>query len=188
MLWFVISTSSPQSSVALFRDRELVFHDSTYAPRSAGSACGSMIESLCSSHSFDLGSVDLFVADVGPGSFTGVRVGVMMVKVFGYVYEKRVAGLSAFSLIAPGGYRYIPSRKDEFFVYDGTVLKTVSGKDLVGGPGYGHPDAPDVYPEASRAGVCYESLEVISCFELTPSYHLEPHISQPKTPYKERSI
>lgn len=176
------------SSVALFRDRELLFHASEHAPRGAGGACGRMIHQLCVDHSLELGSIDFYVADVGPGSFTGVRVGVMMVKIFGYVYGKRVAGLSAFSLIAPEGFRYVPSRKDEFFVYDGDVLKTFAGKDLVEGRGYGFIDQSNVYPDASRAGIYYESLDFMSCFDLLPTYYLEPHISQPKRPFKERSF
>lgn len=44
--------------------------------------------------------VDVFCCCLGPGSFTGIRIGVATVKALGYALNKRVLGVTSFDCIA----------------------------------------------------------------------------------------
>ena len=58
------------------------------------------VEALCEKTGFDLKNVDFFAAVVGPGSFTGIRIGVATVKGFADAYGKPVLGVTAFDVLA----------------------------------------------------------------------------------------
>jgi len=51
----------------------------------------------------EMGSVDGYAVAAGPGSFTGVRVGLTTVKAWGEVYGKSIAGVSRLEAIAMQG-------------------------------------------------------------------------------------
>ena len=66
------STSSGMASVAIFdQDGSIVFSESVSAPTTSSGACLRLLHES----KVDLGQVKTFLADTGPGSFTGVRVG-----------------------------------------------------------------------------------------------------------------
>ncbi|MBR2969046.1 MAG: tRNA (adenosine(37)-N6)-threonylcarbamoyltransferase complex dimerization subunit type 1 TsaB [Clostridia bacterium] len=44
--------------------------------------------------------VDVFCCCLGPGSFTGIRIGVATAKAFGYALKKKVLGVTSFDCIA----------------------------------------------------------------------------------------
>jgi len=48
----------------------------------------------------EMGGVDGYAVAAGPGSFTGVRVGLTTVKAWGEVYRKRISGVSRLEAIA----------------------------------------------------------------------------------------
>jgi len=100
MLILAIDTTSPYGSVALLRDAELLrlvaraddhpyssrlFHDVEQALHEAGAA---------------MPQVELFAVASGPGTFTGVRVGLTAVKAWAEVYRRPVAAVSALEAIA----------------------------------------------------------------------------------------
>ncbi|MFX8922218.1 hypothetical protein ABTN04_19300, partial [Acinetobacter baumannii] len=60
--------------------------------------------------------IDLFGADIGPGSFTGTRVAVTLAKTYAYVAGKKCFGVSSFDLIDCSGTVAIPSKKGEYFI------------------------------------------------------------------------
>ncbi len=51
---------------------------------------------------FPLETADYFVVDIGPGSFTGLRVGLSLVKALTLVYEKPVIPLSSLEVLSFG--------------------------------------------------------------------------------------
>jgi tRNA threonylcarbamoyladenosine biosynthesis protein TsaB len=60
----------------------------------------SQVDSLLRELSLDLRDFDLFAVAAGPGSFTGVRVGLAAVKAWAEAYEKPVAAVSALEAVA----------------------------------------------------------------------------------------
>ncbi len=78
---------------------------------------------------WQIGEVDAFAVGLGPGSFTGTRVGVMTAKTFAQVHAKPIVGVCSLDILA-AEYTFIPhqvvcavipARKGEVYacVYEG---------------------------------------------------------------------
>ncbi len=57
-------------------------------------------EALLSGHGLTTADMDLFAADAGPGSFTGVRIGVCMANALGAAHGKPVVAVNALETLA----------------------------------------------------------------------------------------
>jgi tRNA threonylcarbamoyladenosine biosynthesis protein TsaB len=75
-----IDTSSVLGSVALFENGELVAEDVRCVPNAHGESLLPAIDVLFERVKWEAGSVRRWAVDVGPGSFTGLRVGLATVK------------------------------------------------------------------------------------------------------------
>ncbi|MBQ7373181.1 MAG: tRNA (adenosine(37)-N6)-threonylcarbamoyltransferase complex dimerization subunit type 1 TsaB [Clostridia bacterium] len=47
-----------------------------------------------------LSDIDVFACSIGPGSFTGIRIGVSTAKAFAYALDKKVLGVTSFESLA----------------------------------------------------------------------------------------
>jgi tRNA threonylcarbamoyl adenosine modification protein YeaZ len=170
------STSGPRASVALVSsDGELLYAGDEPAQGRAGEACLRLLSEGFTSLGTGLRDVKLFAADLGPGSFTGVRVGIVLAKTFAWEAEKPCAGADAFDLVDPLTAVALPSRRGEWFVR--TPGEPVERT---------HEEPPTVgVPLASGFAVLVARglLNPVSAYELTPAYLLEPSISKPKRDY-----
>lgn len=87
-------TTDAVASVALYLDGEiketLIDTDKRHAESVLPAA-----EALLSAHGLSTAAMDLFAADVGPGSFTGVRIGVCMANALGAGNGKPVVAVNA---------------------------------------------------------------------------------------------
>ncbi len=179
------STSSAMISVAAVSENgEVLWSQSRQAPLAASAACLSMLDQMKLDTGLTPADAESFAADMGPGSFTGVRVGVTLAKTFGFLYGKPVAGASSFDLISKTDVVALPSKKGEFFVrrpgQEAIRLTNLPSEGVVGfGPGV----EPQVYPSASRFGSIWHDLQLVSATEFVPVYLIEPSISIPKVPY-----
>ena len=84
------------------------------------------IEELLEKASLEIKDIDCYGACVGPGSFTGIRIGVSTVKAFSYAFSKKVFQVTSFDILAydkKGGRNLavIDARHDNYYVcgYDG---------------------------------------------------------------------
>lgn len=132
-----------------------------------------------------LADATYFAADVGPGSFIGVRVAVTLAKTLAYSLGRPCLASTAFDLMAPENPVAIPNRKGEWFVRTpghAPVLwaEAVSQlpQDLVSYGGI----ANDVFPHAARFAAL--ALEPMAPELLLPQYLVPPSISNPKTPFR----
>jgi hypothetical protein len=145
-----------------------------------------MLGAARSALDLDLSGVDAYAADVGPGSFTGVRVGVMLAKTFAYLYDKPVIGADSFDLIDPDGIAVVPSKRGEYFVRrPGTPPFRTA--DLGSDPfrGYGSGLDPITPPDAARFARLIDGLTPQRALDFVPAYLIDPSISIPKRPYAE---
>ncbi|HLO97348.1 MAG TPA: hypothetical protein VK171_02030, partial [Fimbriimonas sp.] len=129
----------------------------------------------------DLASCKLFLADLGPGSFTGTRVGVMLAKTFGYTYGAECGGADAFDLISATETVVFPSKRGEWFVRSpGTQV--VRQTELPEGEfvGFGPGIESEVFPEAKRFAAILGQISKVPAVALAPEYLIEPSISIPK--------
>jgi hypothetical protein len=180
----VFSTSCPWASVALFSTTgELLASHKRLAPRAGGHACCEMLETLLSEVESELSKITLFVADGGPGSFTGCKTAVTLAKTFAFANKTECALVTAFDLIDPAGPAAIPSRKTEALLrLPGEEPSVVPVDQAMAAKGYGHDRSDEVFPLAENAGPLIPSLKRVSAHELLPYYVLEPSISKPKRP------
>lgn len=177
------STSSPMASVALLADDGSVLAaESREARMNASAACLEMLAPMLDAHVHDVSG---YLADLGPGSFTGVKVGVTLAKTMAMVDGVKAGGLSAFDLVDPNGLVVIPSKKGEFFwrMPGGEVCVERSlPKERF--EGFGHGVEAPCYPEARGFAGQMHRIEWHAPETLLPRYVLEPSISTPNKPYR----
>lgn len=181
------SSSSPVASVALIgRDGTLLASGSRQAPVGASGACIKILAELIAKTGLSLQDAEAFVADLGPGSFTGVKVGVTLAKAFAFAQSCPVGGASSFDLIAADRTVVFPSKRGEFFVRR-PGAEPVRTEELPQGDfaGFGPGIEPAVFPLAERFAPLIASLKLTTPEALVPLYLIEPSISQPKKPYTE---
>jgi tRNA threonylcarbamoyl adenosine modification protein YeaZ len=90
-----IETAAEACSVALFEDGELLAHRHELVGRGHAERLIPMIGELP-----ERGRAERVLVDCGPGSFTGVRVGLAAARAFGLAWRAEVAGYSSLALIA----------------------------------------------------------------------------------------
>jgi tRNA threonylcarbamoyladenosine biosynthesis protein TsaB len=95
-----LDTSSPAGSVAILRDETTVGVISTRAEENYSSRIFRHLEFLLGDLTLKLEEFDLFAVSAGPGSFTGLRVGLTAAKGWAEVYRKPVVGVSALEAVA----------------------------------------------------------------------------------------
>jgi tRNA threonylcarbamoyl adenosine modification protein YeaZ len=95
-----LDTSSPSGSVAILRDDLTLGVISTRAEENYSSRIFRHLEFLLSDLSLKLRDFDVFAVSAGPGSFTGLRVGLTAAKGWAEVYRKPVVGVSALEAVA----------------------------------------------------------------------------------------
>jgi tRNA threonylcarbamoyladenosine biosynthesis protein TsaB len=128
MLTLAFDTATDVATVALLRDGEvlgerrsravIVLADADELARAAGAA------------PVDLG---LLVVGVGPGSFTGVRLGLAAARGLGLALELPVAGVSTLEALAagaPGAVPVVDARRREVFALVGGEPRCLAPADL----------------------------------------------------------
>lgn len=100
VLILCLDTSSPAGSVAILRDETTLGVISTRAEENYSSRIFRHLEFLLTDLPLKLADFDLFAVSAGPGSFTGLRVGLTAVKGWAEVYGKPVVGVSTLEAVA----------------------------------------------------------------------------------------
>jgi tRNA threonylcarbamoyladenosine biosynthesis protein TsaB len=95
-----VDTSSASGSVAFTEDGRVIAEESAERVGMHGAWLSSAIERSLGSAGVQANDVDLFAVSVGPGSFTGLRVGVSTVKGLSWALGKPVAGVSTLKALA----------------------------------------------------------------------------------------
>lgn len=133
MLILAIDTTTEHGSLALQRDDRLLECREVQARQAFSKVVFEEIRALLERHQVSLNRVDLFAAASGPGSFTGVRVGLAAAKGLAAVQGKNVApvsNLAATASLAPAGPRILipllDARRGELFA---GVYERVAPKD-----------------------------------------------------------
>ena len=95
-----LDTSSSCGSVAVLRKERPIGVISTASEETFSSRIFRQLEFLLSELSLKLGDFDLFAVNAGPGSFTGLRVGLTTAKAWAEVHGKPVVAVSGLEAVA----------------------------------------------------------------------------------------
>lgn len=125
-----IDTARSDGSVALQRDGSLDSFESLGKAPGFGEVLFGAIGRLLAGSGLELRDLDGFAAATGPGSFTGIRVGLVAAKAFAEVHDKPLVGVSSLRALAhaaPVGARRVAlldARRGEVFagLYDSSSV------------------------------------------------------------------
>ena len=98
----VIDTSSTAASAALFEDEQIMGEVFINSAHTHSQKLMPIIDVLMKQTGTRIRDIDAYYVCEGPGSFTGVRIGIATVKGFAQPYKKPVYGFSSMYLIACG--------------------------------------------------------------------------------------
>ncbi len=97
-----IDTSSLKLSIALLKGRELMGRFSSSRPNSQSSGMLDEIDRLLSRHSCAIDDIGAFSVGLGPGSFTGLRIGITMMRAMALALKKSIVGVPSIDATAAG--------------------------------------------------------------------------------------
>ena len=100
MLILAVDTSTRTGSAALLRDSQVLAEVSGYEETPYSTRLFRDVALLQERESFRLDQIDVFAVAAGPGSFTGLRVGLTAVKAWAEVHGKPIAAISGLAAIA----------------------------------------------------------------------------------------
>ena len=108
VLILALDTSSPSGSVAVLRDDKTIGSVSTWTDEVYSARMFRHVDFLLKEFSLRLDEFDLFAVAAGPGSFTGLRVGLAAVKGWAEVFQKPIAAISALEAAAVQSHSRVP--------------------------------------------------------------------------------
>lgn len=99
MLTLAVDSCTERAALALGRPGELLWNLSVRLGRRHAETLQSLVEQGLEQLGFRLQDVDCFCCNRGPGSYTGLRIGLTMVKTWAYALDRPVLGLSGLDVL-----------------------------------------------------------------------------------------
>ena len=97
-----IDTSTTHSSCAVMEDNNIVGDFSINQSMSHNEILLVMVDEMLKKLNIDIEDIDLFVAVTGPGSFTGIRIGVTVVKALAMALNKPIVAVNTLEALSFG--------------------------------------------------------------------------------------
>jgi tRNA threonylcarbamoyladenosine biosynthesis protein TsaB len=97
-----LDTSGPVCGVAVTRDGRVLYEGAAVNKRTHSVNLLPMVEEALTRAGLTMEEIDLFAAVTGPGSFTGVRIGVSTVKGMAHGVNRTCVGVDALEALAAG--------------------------------------------------------------------------------------
>ncbi len=156
MLVLALDTTTRAGSVALARDGELIEAFAGDAARTHATRLPGDILSLLSRHDAVLADIDLFAVAAGPGSFTGLRIGIATIQGLAFADQRPVVAVSALEALVHSAEEAGPGLRP-------TVSGTTATPETTGRTGvllgaWMDAQRGEVYAELYRSGT-FEVLE-----------------------------
>src|ERR1035441_10525958 len=142
MLMLSIDTTSEMGGVGIFRDAECLASGRYDGPANHDSVTlFEMRERALPQSHLTLSDIELYAVANGPGSFTGIRVGLAAARAWGKVFDKPVRGVSILEalvnkprLISDWAFPILDARRGEFFL--GSFRRIPQEAGSANGPKY----------------------------------------------------
>lgn len=103
MLILGLDTATPWGTIALGDETEIFFEISLKSGKGGGEYLLSILNQFCVKSGKDLGEVELIASGTGPGSYTGIRVGLAAVRGLAEGLNVSVIGINTLRIIAENG-------------------------------------------------------------------------------------
>lgn len=138
MLILAIDTATKIGSVALYEEKTGIIGEiNLYVKVNHSNVIMSAVDSLFKLTGFTIKDVDRIAVTIGPGSFTGIRIGAAIAKGLAYSLKKSIVGVNELDVLANmGEYRegiivpLIDARKERVYfskyVYEGKNLTRIA--------------------------------------------------------------
>lgn len=95
-----IDTSSLVATVAIMEDDNLLSEYTINSPMTHSQKLMPMMEELLKNNDMKIKDIDMIAVSLGPGSFTGVRIGVSTVKGLAHPFKTPIMGVSSIEAMA----------------------------------------------------------------------------------------
>lgn len=168
MLILAFNTTDEHGGAALYRSAECLAATANESSASYSISLFQMVEDLLRRARLSLRDIELFAVAHGPGSFTGIRVGVAAAQAWGTAFSRPVRGVSVLEAMVeeaqPDTRLAVPildARRGEFFVSlfaraDSTGIFAPRGEALLM-----HADATERFMQQT-AGTA-ETVQTLTC-------------------------
>lgn len=142
MIWLGIDTANTPLSIAIVKDGKVITEENTSAPMNHSLRAMPAIEEAFKRASLAPSDIDAIAVAEGPGSYTGVRIGVTVAKTLAWTLEKPLIGVSSLKALAMNGLFFdglicplIDARRNHvyaglFEVKDGIVSEKIEDKHV----------------------------------------------------------
>jgi tRNA threonylcarbamoyladenosine biosynthesis protein TsaB len=104
-----LDTTTRTGSVALVEDDRIVDERPGDGARTHAQRLPAEITALIDAHGIAMADVDLYAVASGPGSFTGLRIGIATIQGLAFVHGRSVAGIPALDALAHVGSVNLPA-------------------------------------------------------------------------------
>ncbi len=101
-----IDTSTTIASVAVLNTSGKIFTVVSEKQKSHSEVVNEYVDSCLKQAQLELNDIDIFAAGIGPGSFTGIRVGTNAVKALAYSFQKPVVAVDSLAILAEQAQKY----------------------------------------------------------------------------------
>ena len=95
-----VSTDTNHLSVALNDSQQIIVEKNEQDERNHSEHLDPLIDEILKENQLTLKDIDRFAVAIGPGSYTGLRIGTTTVKMFASVLNKEVVGISTLQALA----------------------------------------------------------------------------------------
>jgi tRNA threonylcarbamoyladenosine biosynthesis protein TsaB len=95
-----VDTSGKEIGIGVFDGQKCLFEGYMTAERAYNRHIMPLINRALDETGLKLADVDVFAAALGPGSFTGIRVGMSVMKAFAHALNKKFSGASTLDIMA----------------------------------------------------------------------------------------
>lgn len=112
MLILAVEASTRVASVALARDEKILQEFKSDNPKAHSEVLNQAIQDLLEKENLKLDQIDVFAVSTGPGSFTGVRVALNIIRTFSYVFKKPIFAIDSLEILK--NHEKNKSKKDMF--------------------------------------------------------------------------
>ncbi|MDH5100220.1 tRNA (adenosine(37)-N6)-threonylcarbamoyltransferase complex dimerization subunit type 1 TsaB [Lactobacillus kefiranofaciens] len=97
-----VSTATNHLSVALNDGQQVIVEKNEQDERNHSEHLDPLIDEILKDNNLTLKDIDRFAVAIGPGSYTGLRIGITTVKMFASILSKEVVGISTLQALAKG--------------------------------------------------------------------------------------